>query len=133
MDELEKIRKKKMEQLMKRSRSGQMKTKIEVNDSNFEKEVIERSRQVPVVVDFWAEWCMPCMILSPVLEKLAEEYDSKFVLAKANVDNARIKAQEYRIMSIPAVKMFRNGKVFDEFVGAFPEGQIREWLDKNIK
>lgn len=106
---------------------------IEVNDENFEKQVIEKSKEIPIVVDFWAEWCMPCNMLGPILEKLAKEYDGKFVLAKADVDNTGTIAQKYRIMSIPAVKIFKNGKIVDEFVGALPEEQIKEWIDKNLK
>ena len=105
---------------------------IEVNDENFEKEVIEKSKEIPIVVDFWAEWCMPCNMLGPVLEKLAKEYDGKIILAKANVDNAGTKSGEYGVSGIPAVKMFKNGEVVDEFVGALPEDQIKEWLDKNL-
>ena len=108
------------------------KLELEVKDANFEKEVIERSKDVPVVADFWATWCMPCNMLSPTLEKLAKEYGGKFVLAKINVDEARTAAQNYSIMSIPAVKMFKEGKVVDEFVGALPEPEVKSWLDKNL-
>ena len=132
MDELENIRKKKMEQLIKKTGGSQMETEIEVDDNSFEKEVIERSKQIPVVVEFWAEGCPSCVVLAPLLEKLAKEYGGKFILAKVNVGDARTKAQEYWIMSIPAVKMFKDGKVFDEFVGALPASHIRKWLDKNL-
>jgi len=121
MDELKKIRKKKMEELIKKSGGGKMKTKIEVDDNNFNEMVIEQSKKIPVIVDFWAPWCMPCNMLSPVLEKFAEEYQGKFILAEVNVDEARTAAQEYGIMSIPSVKMFKNGEVADEFIGALPE------------
>ena len=109
-----------------------MKTKIEVNDSNFEKDVIEQSNDVPVVVDFWATWCMPCLMLGPTLEKLAEENNGRFVLAKLNVDSSPSVSQKYRIMSIPAVKMFKNGEVSDEFIGALPEPQVRNWIETNV-
>ncbi len=128
--ELERIRKRKMEELMKKSMIGQL--KIEVDDNSFEKEVIEKSAHVPVVVDFWAEWCMPCLMLGPSLEKLVNEFEGKFVLAKMNVDNGRTTSQKYGIMSIPAVKMFRNGNVVDEFVGAIPEQAVKQWLEKNL-
>ena len=105
---------------------------MDVTDQDFEEKVIIKSMEIPVVVDFWAEWCQPCLILSPTLEKFAEEYNRKFVLVKVNVDNARIKAQEYGIMSIPNVKMFRNGKVVDGFIGAIPEPNVKEWLNKNL-
>ena len=105
---------------------------IEVNDRDFDKQVIEKSKEVPVVVDFWAGWCMPCMMLSPVLESLAKEYKGKFILAKIDVDRNREKAQEYGVMGIPAVKMFKKGRMVDEFVGVVPEDAVRKWLDKNI-
>jgi putative thioredoxin len=133
MDELERIRIKKIEELKKRMGVSKMETEIEVNDINFKKEVIEKSKDVPVVVDFWAEWCAPCRMLGPVLEKLAKEYGGKFILAKANVDKAREKATEYGISSIPAVKLFKGGKVVEEFVGALPEKQIKAWLDRNLE
>jgi len=105
---------------------------IEVNDGNFEEKVIEQSKKIPVVVDFWAQWCMPCLILSPILEKLVEEYKGKFVLAKCNVDEARNQATKYSVMSIPCIKMFKDGEIVDEFVGAIPEPNVREWLNKNL-
>ena len=105
---------------------------IDATDQDFEEKVIIRSMETPVVVDFWAEWCAPCHMLSPALEKFAEEYKGKFILVKVNVDNARVKAQQYRIMSIPCVKMFKDGNVVDEFIGAIPEFNVKEWLDKNL-
>lgn len=107
--------------------------KIDVNDENFDENVIEQSNKVPVVVDFWASWCGPCMMLKPLLEKIAEEYKGKFILAKLNVEENQEKAGEYGIMSIPAVKMFKNGEIVDEFVGAMPESSIKEWLDTNLE
>jgi putative thioredoxin len=132
MDELERIRMKKMEKLRNKMEASKMEIKVEANDGNFEKEVIEKSKNIPVVVDFWAEWCMPCRMLGPVLEKLAKDYNGKFILAKVNVDEAGEKSREYSIMSIPAVKLFKGGKVVDEFVGALPEEHIRGWLDNNL-
>ena len=134
MDELEEIRMRKLRERMReikmRESSGQL--QIEVNDINFREKVLEQSKKVPVVVDFWAAWCMPCMILGPVLEKLTKESGGKFILAKANVDEARTVAQTYSIMSIPSVKMFKDGKVVDEFVGALPEPAVRQWLERNL-
>jgi putative thioredoxin len=104
----------------------------DVKDSQFQKEVIERSSSVPVVVDFWASWCGPCMMLKPTLEKLAGEYSGKFFLAKVNVDEERENAMKYGVSSIPSVKMFKDGKVADEFVGAMAEKHVREWLEKNL-
>ncbi|MFA6022783.1 MAG: thioredoxin [Candidatus Pacearchaeota archaeon] len=106
---------------------------VEANDGNFDKEVIEKSKKVIVVVDFWASWCGPCRMLGPVMEKLAEDYKGKFILAKVSVEENSEKPGEYDVSSIPSVKMFKNGKVVDEFVGAIPESRIKEWLDKNLK
>ena len=133
MDELEKIRKKKLEELKKKFFGGVSVSVIEVGDDDFSESVVEQSKRIPVVVDFWAPWCMPCMILKPVLEKLAKEFEGKFILAKVNVDEARRVATEYGIMSIPNVKLFKDGKVVDEFVGALPESKVREWLKENLE
>ena len=107
-------------------------TKINVTDSSFEQEVIKKSKEIPVVVDFWAAWCGPCRMLGPTIEKLASEYEGKFVLAKFDVQANQQKSAEYSVMSIPAVKMFKDGKIIAEFVGAMPEDFIKDWLNKNI-
>ncbi|MCD6229212.1 MAG: thioredoxin [Candidatus Diapherotrites archaeon] len=107
-------------------------TEITVNDSNFEENVIKKSFKTPVVVDFGALWCGPCRMLGPVLENLAKEYDGKFILAKANVDENPNSSQQYKVIGIPAVKMFKNGGIVDEFTGALPENSVKQWLDKNL-
>ena len=99
---------------------------------DFQKEVIEQSFKLPVLVDFWAEWCGPCRMLAPTLEGLAEKHKGKWALAKVNTDVHQQVAQQYGISSIPAVKLFVNGDVVDEFVGALPEPQIEQWLQKAI-
>ena len=105
---------------------------IDVKDETFETEVIEKSKTIPVLVDFWASWCGPCMMLSPTLEKLAKEYDGKFILAKALTDENQTQAGKYGVMSIPSVKLFKDGKVVEEFMGAQPEATIKQWLDQKL-
>ena len=99
-----------------------------VTESDFEYEVIAYSKQVPVIVDFWAEWCRPCKTLTPVLEKYAVEAQGKFRLAKVNVDDNPNLALRYDIRSIPNVKAFRDGQVVSEFLGLQPEPRVKEFI-----
>ena len=105
---------------------------IDINDSNFAKEVIEQSKEKPVLVDFWASWCGPCQMLAPILTKLAQEYNDKIIVAKLNIEENKEKAQEYNVMSIPNVKLFKDGEVADEFVGLIPEADIKKLIDANL-
>lgn len=129
-EELERLKEERIRKLMEKQKM--VKAEIEVDDENFEEMVIEQSKKIPVVVDFWAEWCKPCLMLKPVLEKLAKEYKGRFILAKVNVDQAPLTSQKYMIMSIPNVKLFKQGKIVDEFIGAYPESFVREWLERNL-
>lgn len=101
---------------------------IDVNESDFELQVIAYSEQSPVLVDFWAEWCAPCRILGPILEKLTNEAQGSFRMARVNVDESPNLARRYQVRSIPAVKVFRNGRMDSEFVGVQPEHKIREFI-----
>lgn len=105
---------------------------IDVSTQNFKEIVIDGSHKTPVVVDFWAPWCGPCKVLKPILEKLAEEYQGKFVLAKVNSDENQELSAQFGVRGIPTVKAIKNGQIVDEFSGALPENAVREWLDRLI-
>jgi putative thioredoxin len=104
---------------------------IDVTRENYQR-VMEASFKVPVLLDFWAGWCQPCQVLTPILARLAEEYQGKFLLAKLNTEDEQEIAAQFGIRSIPTVKLFRDGQPVDEFMGALPEQAIRQFLDRHV-
>ena len=106
---------------------------FDVTEVDFEKAVLERSLDVPVLLDCWAPWCGPCRSLGPVLEKLAQAYGGRFVLAKLNTDEAPQIAAALQMRSIPLVVLFVGGRPVDQFVGALPESKVREFLDRHLQ
>ena len=106
---------------------------MDANDTNFEEKVIEKSKKILVVVDFWASWCVPCNMLSPALEKAVDSYGDKAVLVKINVDECPEISNKFDISAIPAVKLFKDGKIAEEFVGVIPEDSIKKIIDKALK
>ena len=105
---------------------------IDITTENFETEVIHASMSMPVLVDFWAPWCGPCKALGPILEKLETAYEGRFVLAKINSDEQQELAGAFGIRSIPTCVLMMGGKPVDGFMGALPEGKLREFLDKHL-
>ena len=104
---------------------------FEANTQNFAQVVIQNSRQVPVLVDFWADWCQPCKTLMPILSKLIDEYRGAFILVKVNTDQNQALAAQLGVRSLPTVKLFKDGKIVDEFMGALPEAEVRKFLNKH--
>lgn len=105
---------------------------MDVTEATFDEQVIERSRETPVVVDFWAEWCGPCRQLAPLIEQAVAARSGEIALAKVNIDQNPALAQMYRVSSIPAVKAFKGGDVVDEFVGLLPPPQLDAFLTKLV-
>ncbi len=126
MDELEAIRKKKMEQIIRKKELESYPDKpITVADADFNQFI---SKYPLVVVDCWAEWCAPCRMLAPAIDELAVEYRGKIVFGKLNTDNNRVTAMQYRISSIPAMLVFKNGNFAGQIIGGVPKEQIVQQL-----
>ena len=104
---------------------------LNLNDQNFEAEIKKAGQ--PVLVDFWADWCFPCQMLSPILDEAIEELKNDIVLAKVNIDEAPIISQKYGIEKIPTVMLFKEGKPISFFEGVRGEMEIKNWLNKNLK
>src|SRR3954464_13146964 len=104
-------------------------TVIDVSEADFQQQVLDKSHEVPVVVDFWAEWCAPCRQLGPTLEKAANAREGEVVLAKLDTDANQRLASAFQIQGIPAVKAFKDGKVVDEFVGVQPPANVERFFD----
>ncbi|MGE5155266.1 MAG: thioredoxin [Bdellovibrio bacteriovorus] len=105
---------------------------VTLTAANFESVVLDGSFERPVLVDFWADWCAPCRMLMPILAKLADEYRGRFILAKLDTEQERALAAQFGIRSLPTVQLFKDGRPVDQFMGALPEGQIREFLDRYL-
>lgn len=106
--------------------------KIVATAQNFMTSVVEASNQVPVLVDFWAPWCGPCKSLAPLLDRIAEDYGGRFILAKVNTEEEQQLASHFQVRSIPMVLLIHHGEVVDQFVGALPESEIRAFLDRHL-
>src|SRR5512137_395234 len=106
--------------------------KIVATAGNFMVDVVEASNQTPVLVDFWAPWCGPCKSLMPLLDRLADDYAGRFILAKVNTDEQQQLAGHFQVRSIPTVMLIHRGEVVDQFVGAQPESAIRAMLDRHV-
>lgn len=104
---------------------------FDVTRDNYQ-QAMEASFKVPVLIDFWASWCQPCQVLMPILAKLADEYEGKFLLGKLNTEEEQEIAAQFGIRSIPTVKLFRDGQPVDEFMGALPENAVREFIDRHV-
>ena len=106
---------------------------IQVTSETFETDVLQKSQETPVLVDFYAEWCGPCKTLGPILERLADEYAGAFILAKVDADAEQMLVAGMGVRSLPTVVLFKNGQPADHFMGALPEGEIRAILDKHVE
>ncbi len=105
---------------------------VEVTTDSFHQEVLEKSKVMPVLVDFWADWCNPCKMLNPILASLASEYEGRFQLTKIDTDQQQQLASEYGVRSLPTVKIFKDARPVDEFTGVLPERAVREFIERHL-
>ncbi len=103
---------------------------VTLNDANFEQEVLRS--EIPVLVDFWAQWCMPCKMIASMIDEAAKEYEGKVKVCKLNVDEVQALASKYDIMSIPTLIIFKNGEVVDKMVGAIPKADLFSHMEKHL-
>jgi len=133
MDEIEKIRQKKLKELMKKMGGGSgvkvVDSPVKLTSANFD-ETLRNNENV--VVDFWAEWCMPCKMIAPSIEDLAKEFAGKVIFGKLNTDENPTIAARYGISAIPTLIFFKNGKPVDQIVGAISKSEIKRWVQRNI-
>jgi len=129
--ELERIRSRKLKKLMEESKRTEIKGMITLESSSFDKSI--ENATMPVLVDFWAEWCIPCRVMAPVIEELARDYSGKAIFAKVNVDENPEVSQRYNIMSIPHFIIFKDAKPVERIVGAVGREPLEEALKKHLK
>jgi len=127
--DIEEIRRKKLKELMEKMKGEKMVKVVKLDYTNFDRFVEENEN---VVVDFWAEWCGPCRLVSPIIEELAKEFAGKVAFGKLNVDEARNIALQYRISAIPTLIFFKNGRAVSAVVGVYPKSELKRWIESNI-
>ena len=103
---------------------------LQLSEKNFEQEVVKSN--IPVLVDFWAEWCGPCRMIGPIVDELAKEYTGKIKVGKVNVDEAQSLAVRFNVMSIPTLIFFKNGEAVDQIIGAMPKEELAEKINENL-
>lgn len=128
--ELERIKRRKLRELMKRLEMKKITTPIPLNDSNFDKIL---DNHVLILVDFWAPWCGPCRMIAPIIDELAAEYSGRVIFGKLNVDENPLTAQKFGIRGIPTLILFKNGKEVSRIVGVTPKNDIQKEIEKNLR